>query len=275
MCENGDVMRSRSYTALIRTFNSARTLGSTLDALDHQSVAPTRYVVVDSGSTDETLTLLPKDAFVHHYVGAKFNYAASLNQGVAHIETKYCLVISSHTALANNKALEYAMEILDNCEDIAAAYFVQELGQSMRFERVGRTNFSGFNGAWNTCAIYKTELLRKRAFRPEVFSSEDQEWSNWVINTENMRIARISGAGMSYNNPSGNSISKSLKENMAVAIFVKSEMLGPSYLARTLYRAIRPRSPLKERVVNLALLYSLIAHNVTAWGRARTSRGTD
>lgn len=266
-------MKSRTYTALIRTFNSESTLGSTLQALDRQSMPPSKYVVVDSGSTDQTLMLVPKEATVHHYVGERFNYAESLNQGIAHVKTPYCMVISSHTSLANDRALEYAMTLLDENDEIAAAYFVQELLQNMRFDSVGPANFSGFNGAWNTCAIYKTDLLRKRAFRPEVFSAEDQEWSNWAINTENMRIARISGAGMSYNNPAGNSIAKSLNERLAVAIFVKGEMLGPSYLARTLYRVFRPVSSFKERIVNLALLFSLIAHNVSVGRRRRSLRG--
>jgi glycosyltransferase involved in cell wall biosynthesis len=272
--KNGDTMSLRAYTALIRTFNSQRTLGSTLEALERQSVAPSTYVFVDSGSTDQTLALVPKDAIIHHYKEERFNYAESLNQGIAYIETPFSMVISSHTSLENDRALEYAMALLDENEEIAAAYFVQELGQNMRFERIDRSNFSGFNGAWNTCAVYKTHLLKKRFFRPEVFSAEDQEWSNWAINNENMCIAKIIGAGMSYKNPSGNSVSKSLNERLAVAIYVRNEMLGFRYLLRTLYRAMRPRSSVKERIINVALLYSLISHNLAAWRSRRSPKGS-
>jgi len=260
---SGRAMSSPNYSALIRTFNSKRTLASTLLSLAQQSVPPSQYVFVDSGSTDGTLEIAPKNSIIHHYRAKKFNYSESLNQGIAHIETPYTMVVSSHTSIANSQALEYALATLEENDDIAAAYFVQEFAQNMRFDLIGPKNFSGFNGVWNTCALYKTRHLRQRSFRPEVFSAEDQDWSNWAINFERKYIAKISGAGMSYNNPAGNSVLKSRNECLAVAIYVKTDMLRFEFLARTLYRAFRPVSSMRERALNMSLLYSLILQNIS------------
>jgi hypothetical protein len=65
---------------------------------------------------------------------------------------------------------------------------------------------------------------------------------------------------MSYNNPAGSTLRKSLNERLSVAIFTKPEMQGFWFLARTLYRAVRPVSSLRERAINLLLLGSIVRY---------------
>lgn len=261
-------MYSVHYTALIRTFNSEMTLRETIASLDCQSNQPSKYVFVDSGSNDRTLAMLPAGATVHHYRASKFNYSESLNAGMGYIDTPYTVIMSSHTTLENSFAIQFAIELMEDNEDIAAAYFVQDYSEQMQFRRIGSANFSGFNGVWNTCAIYKTSFLKKRQFRPEVFSAEDQEWSNWLFCVEKKFVARVSGAGMSYNNPKGDSISKGLNERLSVAIFVKMEMQNFAYLARLFYRTVRPISKARERIINLMLLCSLLHRKLKRVQRA-------
>jgi glycosyltransferase involved in cell wall biosynthesis len=255
------------YTALVRTFNSDKTLPHTLHSLACQTQRPTKYVFVDSGSRDRTTELAPENSVIHHYVTRQFNYSESLNAGVVYVDTAYTLVMSSHTCLENEKALEFAMEILAENEDIAAAYFVQTFSENMTFERIGPNNFSGFNGVWNTCAIYKTNFLKERQFRPEVFSAEDQEWSSWLVSTRGKFIARVSGAGMYNNNPLADTIKKSVNEKFAVAIYVIKDMQRFPFLLRVSYRVVRPVSKLKDRLVNFRLLLLLMKNRLS--GRKR------
>jgi glycosyltransferase involved in cell wall biosynthesis len=253
-------MRAVPYSTLIRTFNSETTLPGTLASIESQTFRPSRYIIVDSGSTDRTLEIVSDNSVVHHYQTEKFNYSDSLNLGIGYADDDYLLIVSSHTSIENKFAIAFAIEILEENIDLAAAYFVQELSESMSFERIGGHNFSGFNGVWNTCAIYKTAYLRKRPFRPEVFSAEDQEWSSWLFSDVKLSVARISGAGMCYNNPAGVSLRKSLNERLSVAIFAKTEMQGFWFLMRTLYRAGRPISNLRERAINFLLFISLLRY---------------
>lgn len=251
-----------AYTALIRTFNSEATLPDTLRSLERQSLPPHRYVFVDSGSTDGTLLLLPAGSTIHEYKTNQFNYSISLNLGIEYVVDEFTLILSSHTTLRGREAVEYAIDLLRSRDDIGAAYFLPEFSEDIRYSLINKHNFSGFNGVWNTCAIYKTELLKKRHFRPEVFSAEDQDWSWWLLQEEGLYIARIHGHGMSYNNPAKYPIRKRLNEELAVAIFVKPEMMKLPYVIKLILRVVRPISSIKDRVCNLLLAYRIVHRNL-------------
>jgi glycosyltransferase involved in cell wall biosynthesis len=215
-------------------------------------------VVVDSGSTDETFQMLPARSTIHRYVGRTFNYSEALNQGIELISSTYTLIISSHTSLENERALEYAIDLLARNDEIGAAYFCLDQGASINFRLIDATSFTGFNGLFNTCGVVRTALLKKRPFRPEVFSAEDQEWSKWLLEAERKLIARISGGGMNYRNPFKKCWRKRLNEFIAVASYTKPELLRVPYLACVAYRIIRPVSTFQERLFNVRLMIGLL-----------------
>ena len=109
-------MNKVKYSALIRTFNSERTIPETLSSLRRQTIQPVQYIFVDSGSNDKTLLLIPENSVVHHFVGNEFNYSEALNQGLEYVSVDFVLIISSHTSLLNPKAVEYALEVLRSNE---------------------------------------------------------------------------------------------------------------------------------------------------------------
>jgi glycosyltransferase involved in cell wall biosynthesis len=246
------------YSALIRTFNSAKTIEDTIRFLESQSIAPQQYIIVDSGSTDDTLAKVPPNSKVIRFEGAKFNYSSAINQGLAHVGTDYVLIISSHTELLHRGALEYALEQLRSNARLGAAYFCNEVASQLGGVEIDRTKFTGFNGVWNTCALFRTELLRRRAFRPEVFAAEDQEWSRWLLENTAFTILRVSGCGFKTRNPVGYPHKKRLDEHEAIALYSVPSMLLPVYLLRVCYRVVRPISSLQERWYNLQLLSRLV-----------------
>ena len=255
---------SIAYCALIRTCNSEATISATLASLAAQTCPPAHYIFVDSGSTDGTLGFLPHGSILHRYEGPTFNYSEAINQGLQYVDTDYVLIISSHTSLSDKHAISLAMRLLADDQSIGAAYFSNEPSQTAQYTLIDHRSFNGFNGMWNTCALIRTSLLRKRRFRPEVFSAEDQEWANWLFEKERKRVARISGAGMEYNNPVPYSLRKRLNEHVAIALFVRPEMLRWRYIARVAYRAIRPVSTLRERRFNAHLAIALIGRRLPA-----------
>lgn len=260
---NADLPPDRpTYTALIRTFNSEATLPDTLRSLERQSLPPHRYVFVDSGSTDRTLLLFPPGSTIHEYKTDKFNYSTSLNLGIGYIVDQFTLITSSHTTILGREAIEYAINLLRSRDDIGAAYFLQEFSDNIRYSLINQKTFSGYNGVWNTCAIYKTELIKKRPFRPEVFSAEDQDWSRWLLHEEGLHIAQIHGYGMSYNNPSKYPIRKKINEEFAIALFVKPEMMRLPYIIKLILRSVRPISSIRDRVCNLLLAYRIVHRNL-------------
>jgi glycosyltransferase involved in cell wall biosynthesis len=252
------------YSSLIRTFNSERTLPATLCSLAKQTIPPGEYIFVDSGSTDRTLSILPQSAILHEYRGREFNFSDALNQGLNYVSTEYVLIISSHTLLNDPGAMDYALNLLASNDMIGAAYFSNDLGARISHSLINKTIFDGFNGLWNTCALIKVKLLRRRPFRPDVFSAEDQEWARWLLHCENKVIARISGAGMDDSrnvNAIRHKRRKKINEYVAIAYFANRNLLSVCNLVRMAYHVIKPSRHigLEERVFKLTLLFPLLA----------------
>src|SRR5690349_14373473 len=235
-----------TYAALIRTFNSANTLQDTLFYLSRQTASPAQYIFVDSGSTDGTLTMAPYASILHRYDGKPFNFSEAINQGVEYVVADYVLIISSHTILVNPNAIEYALTLLSRLDAIGAAYFCSENTGNLRHTLIHKENFDGFNVLWNTWSLIRVDLLRKRAFRSEVFAAEDQEWARWLLYSTDKMIARIAGAGMSMNNryttgkPGQN---KLINEYVAIAYFANRSLLTPRNLARIVREIFRKHDP--------------------------------
>jgi glycosyltransferase involved in cell wall biosynthesis len=250
-----------AYSAIIRTFNSAKTLPDTLSFLESQSIPPSQYIVVDSGSTDNTVDLLPDNSILHIFDGPVFNYADAINQGIRYVSTEYVMIVSSHTILENSGGVEYGLDLLRNYENIGAVYFDKNEAENIYHTIVDRYNFNGFNGLWNTCSIIKTKLLKSRSFNCELFSAEDQEWAKWLFYCEGKAVARISGAGMDNSaNVNGSNLQKILNENVAIAYFIKRDLLGLPNLARVGFRVVKPTRTLglDYRLFNLLLLFRLL-----------------
>lgn len=252
------------YSVLIRTYNSAGTLPSTLRSLQTQTVLPTQLVVVDSGSTDETLALLPPDTVVWRYEGPVYNYSSALNQGIRLVTEPEVLIISSHTVLRNPNSMEYGLEMLATWPQVGAAYFVDDTADVLSHQIIDVGSFDGKNGLWNTCAIVRTHLADQRPFRPEVFAAEDQEWATWLY-SRGMTTARISGGGMDN---SSNRLTrwqrwnKRLIEETAIALFVPvhgQSVPTPEDLVRRAFAPTAAR-PLSRRALDLVVAARVARH---------------
>lgn len=82
---------------VIRALNEARHLPKLLDGLSRQTVTPDVIVVVDSGSTDDTVAIAEKHGcVVVHIDPARFTYGRSLNRGFEQCDAEIVVVVSAH-----------------------------------------------------------------------------------------------------------------------------------------------------------------------------------
>lgn len=254
-----------AYAALIRTYNSQETLSATVQSLERQEVRPSQYVIIDSGSTDSTLDLVPAGAVIRPYIGEHFNYADALNQGIEAVAADNVLIISSHTVLENENAVSAALKLFASDCRIGAAYYCDDNSEPLRYDVIDGDTFDGFNGLWNSCSLVRVALLRTRGFRREVFAAEDQEWARWLFTTRRMQVARYSGAGMFNNNPRASLPSKRLNEYVAIAYFSNRRLLRFNNLARIGIGALAPNlhRTRSDRMFKLMLLWRLVACRFT------------
>lgn len=197
-----------------------------------------RYLFVDNDSTDGTQELFPENAVHVNYSLPGFNYAMAINIAIPYLSTDYVLVISSHVVIDNPTAIAKAMLILDAQADLGGVCFSShELGE-VQPAIVRRQGFNGLNGLWNSCSLYRSSLLRERPFNPEVYSSEDQEWSRWLLRSKGMALAHLSGTAMQNHNPRQMSLEKRIKEWECVAWFVDEQYLSFRFIKGRFYKAI-------------------------------------
>jgi glycosyltransferase involved in cell wall biosynthesis len=84
-----------AISVLIRTFNSKKTLGQVLSKIE--LAEGDEYIIVDSGSTDSTLSIAAAHGARIIHARGPFNYSKSLNLGFQAAQNPWVLVISSHS----------------------------------------------------------------------------------------------------------------------------------------------------------------------------------
>lgn len=96
-------MNRPEVSIVIRTFNEERYLPSLLESIRSQKESPPyEVIVVDSGSTDETLNIAKLNSCkIVHISRQDFSFGRSLNIGCASAEGLYLVLISGHCVPAN------------------------------------------------------------------------------------------------------------------------------------------------------------------------------
>lgn len=198
------------YSVLIRTKNSAKTLRLVIESVNQQTLMPCQIVAVDSGSTDETLTILSQMGIsrLDYPSTVPFNYSRSLNMGFESITEPWILCLSSHTALHSRDAVEKLFDGAARRPDAIAAYAVvypsnatKPVGPS-RIREIGFQQFDGYNGLWNTCALVRRNAWKEHPFPIDVWTAEDQAWAAWHFrNKQNCVTLRVEGLDVEYLNP--------------------------------------------------------------------------
>jgi glycosyltransferase involved in cell wall biosynthesis len=214
-----------SYDAIVRTYNSAATFADTLAGLRSQAPPPARIIVIDSGSTDDTLPIATAwECECHAYVGGAFNYSRSLNQGLSRVTAPFVLVLSSHAVLIDSSAVARMQACLEDAR-VAAAYIVHtkpEPGVVL----ISSANFNGENGLWNACALYKTAVAKRLAFDERLPTCEDQHFAKRLYE-EGLATAAVSGSYLDYRNRRYSRL-KDRNEYVAIAAYVfRGKMAWP------------------------------------------------
>jgi glycosyltransferase involved in cell wall biosynthesis len=215
-------------SAVVRTWNSARTLAKTLRSLRMQNVAMDEIIIVDSGSNDQTREIA--DRFRCHWIdypaGREFNYSESLNLGIAAATGAEILIVSSHTVLLYRDIVETMRTNLlrHNAAGVYCAHARArerlpkrddpERGQVVEVTRAN--TFKGYNGLSNSCSFIDRECWELHPFDPSMPSAEDQEWAHWFFQNTSKPTVRIKNAGVLYLNPR-HSIWKEARDHAVIA----------------------------------------------------------
>lgn len=229
------------YTAILRTYRSAPLVFDVIARLKSQRHAPTKIIVVDSGSdADECQRLRALcDEFID-IAHREFNFSYAINVALPRCAGTHALVISSHVLLEQPDLIERAFQAVSQHGAIGF-YLFQDTHQDFQVKPIDRASFDGYNGYANACGCLPLAWLTRRNFREEVFSAEDQDWAAWAF-SQGASILRIGSRHVRYLNTRVN-LQKKLNEEVAIAYFIKPDRLGmPNiffWLARAAYSMVK------------------------------------
>lgn len=120
--EGSDMMSivDADVSVVIPAYNREKTIGRCLRSVLSQTVFPREVIVVDDGSSDNTIgeVYSLKNEKIQVIKGAHCGAQAARNKGIQHASGKYIAFLDSDDKWVENK-LEVQVPLLDNREDVA------------------------------------------------------------------------------------------------------------------------------------------------------------
>ncbi|WP_006247577.1 glycosyltransferase family 2 protein [Mycolicibacterium tusciae] len=124
----------RRVSAVIRAYNESQHIGRLLKGLDRQTVKLDEIILVDSGSTDDTVTIAEAaGCTVVHIAKSEFSFGRALNKGCAAATGDVLLFASAHVYPVYDTYVEHMVSAFDR--DRVAIVYGRQVGDE-------RTKFS-------------------------------------------------------------------------------------------------------------------------------------
>lgn len=173
-------------TVIMRCKNSAHEIGLALSALFFQDYKDFELLVIDSGSTDNTLDIV--SAYPHRLITiAPQDYVPGrvLNRGISENKSPICVFLNSDCVLLSPQALGRLVAAFDDPEVMAA--FARQVARPEAWPWVRREYLSSFPVSGEAPAWIELSLpfaaLRRTAwneqhFYDEAWGSEDTAWGH-------------------------------------------------------------------------------------------------
>lgn len=134
------------------------------------------------------------DIIIIHFDRSEFNYSRALNLGLPALTAPYTLICSSHSyPVVNHSVFEECVSLFEADLDCAAMSFapytgaipgvwsVESARPDLTRDVVSHTTFNGFNGLDNSCALLRSDLLRRHCFDETVPCVEDKFWTHEML----------------------------------------------------------------------------------------------
>ena len=195
-------MSKISCSVVIRCLNEEKHIGRLLHGLQQQTVEDVQVIVVDSGSTDATLSIVSRyPVELLSIKPEEFSFGRSLNLGCAAAENEYIVLASAHVYPLYKDWLEQILAPFRS-SDIGLVYGKQIGDENTRLSehRIfsqwfpdDQTNLQKHPFCNNANAAIPKKMWLKCPYDEELTGLEDIAWANHAI-TNGFRISYQPGA---------------------------------------------------------------------------------
>jgi len=179
-----------SLSIVIRAFNEEKHIGRLLYGISQQSYPNPEVILVDSGSTDETLSIASQyPVKIVHITPENFTFGRSLNTGISAASGDLVVITSAHCYPVYPDWIEKLTRPLTN-QHIAMSYGKQRGGETNHFSehqffRKYFPNHSVTQQAHpyshNANAAIRRKLWEIHAYDENLTGLEDLAWSSWAM----------------------------------------------------------------------------------------------
>ncbi len=197
---------SPRVSVVVRAYNESAHIGTLLDLVARQSFTDHEVVVVDSGSTDDTVAIAERrGARVVHIAKQDFTFGRSLNVGCRAARGELLLMASAHVFPVDGEWIAHLVRAFDDPR-VALAYGRQtgharsRFSESVLFRQQyplrsnpdQRTPFC--NNA--NCAVRRA-LWEAHPYDESLTGLEDLAWAQWAL-AAGHRIAYVAEAAVEH-----------------------------------------------------------------------------
>ncbi|HEY2982036.1 MAG TPA: glycosyltransferase family A protein, partial [Anaerolineales bacterium] len=176
-------------SVIIRAYNEEKHLGRLLEGISHQSVKDVELILVDSGSTDRTVSIAESFGVrVVHIRPGEFTFGRSLNLGVRAATRELVVIASAHVYPVYPDWLECLLRPFED-EAVALVYGKQRGGETAKFSEqqvfhqwypdgdVPRQPSPFCN---NANAAIRRSLWEAHPYDEALTGLEDLDWAKWA-----------------------------------------------------------------------------------------------
>ncbi|MEQ2352751.1 glycosyltransferase family 2 protein [Pseudoalteromonas piscicida] len=162
---------------IIPTYNGGKLFEQVLQSIKKQSLTPDELLIIDSSSSDETVSIATSYGFkVHSISQSEFDHGGTRNLALTLVESDVVIYMTQDAILADEKSFKKLVSIFSN-NDVSAAYGRQlphdnanTLARHTRFSNYGEISYIanldsespvGFKKAFmsNSFAAYRNSAL--------------------------------------------------------------------------------------------------------------------
>lgn len=182
-------MGAPACSIVIRAYNEARHIGRLLDGIQQQSLINLEIILVDSGSTDDTVAIARRyPVQVVHIRPEDFTFGRSLNLGISHSHGEVVVIASAHIYPVYPDWLEHMLAPFSN-PAVALSYGKQRGDQTTEFSE-GQVFARWFPDQSdpdqqhpfcnNANAAIRRSVWQVHPYDESLSGLEDLDWARWT-----------------------------------------------------------------------------------------------
>lgn len=186
----GKAVERAGCSIVIRAFNEEEHIGRLLEGILKQNYPDPEIVLVDSGSTDATVSIASRyPVKVVHIRPEDFTFGYSLNRGIAASTGDYILIASAHVYPVYPDWIERMLAPFEE-DQVAVVYGKQRGASGTRFSEhqvfarwypeISQPR-QGHPFCNNANAAIRRRLWEEHAYDESLSGLEDLAWARWAI----------------------------------------------------------------------------------------------